>query len=456
MKEQIAAIDGLVPRHWIGVVKRWELSGVAPLDQLVTLPPRLLKTHALVIGSTGSGKTNLLHHLIAQDLLAGHSFCVFDQRGDLIAAVIEMCVGRVDPDLLRLIDLREKRRQFGFNPLYGSGEPYFRALNVLDVIASESESWGVQLSETLRNCLMLLSESQEPLTKLEDLFFDESFLLKCLHACKSKSVLRFWQRYDALSADKKASLVAPVLNKTSLLLSTDTVQRILGHRRPIDFFSHLNKRGSVTLISLAIDQMHSAGQMMGRMILSSISREIFARVQIPEHQRNPVRLYVDEFEHFGMQEFENLLAEGRRFGCSLVLAHQTLAQLSSKMRSMILGNVGTKVVFRSGREDGATLSKDLTGDPNRYGLSELSVGTAVLWNRELGTCEIEVNEPLFKSVGIQSKETGPYLDLVYARALCPEKVSEVESDIQATLADPSVGSLKSQATTRGLEDWLCA
>ena len=124
----------------IGVEADWMLHSEEPWNHLVSVTPQDLATHALIIGATGSGKTVLLHHLIAQDLERGHSVCVLDLRGDLVSAVVEMCAAGVDPKLLRIIDLREKLRPFGFDPLHGRGEPYFRALSVLDVVAKESES----------------------------------------------------------------------------------------------------------------------------------------------------------------------------------------------------------------------------------------------------------------------------------------------------------------------------
>lgn len=401
------------PEHWIGVLRGCEDMVYYPWPYLVQIPPQELRTHALVIGSTGSGKTNLLHHLIAQDILLGHSLCVLDLRGDLVASVLELAADRVDPSLVRLIDLREKNRPCGYSPLAGSGEPYFRALNVLDVVASEADSWGVQLAETLRNALLLLAEINAPLTQLEALFTDRQFRHDALARCRAESVIRFWQRYEELSPDRQHAFALPVLNKISLLLSTPSLRKILGHPHPFDLGAHLNTPGSMTLVSLAVDEMHAAGRMMGRMILSSICREVFSRVQVGEGSRNPVRLYVDEFEHFGQAEFETILAEGRRFGLSLVLAHQTLSQLSPKMRSMILNNVGTKLVLRCGREDASVLCKDLMGDEYRLELEKLRVGDAVLWQRSGTLVQIQVNEPLLESVGSQSAECRAFVDAIY-------------------------------------------
>ena len=61
-----------LPQHWIGVRKYWQFTCPSFNEAPVSLPPSTLATHALALGATGSGKTNLLHHLIAGDLIRGH------------------------------------------------------------------------------------------------------------------------------------------------------------------------------------------------------------------------------------------------------------------------------------------------------------------------------------------------------------------------------------------------
>src|SRR5258708_22656785 len=40
------------------------------------------RTHAYIIGATGSGKTSLLENLISQHLESGRGFCYIDKHGD--------------------------------------------------------------------------------------------------------------------------------------------------------------------------------------------------------------------------------------------------------------------------------------------------------------------------------------------------------------------------------------
>lgn len=443
--------------HWIGVRQDWRSLGGCGLDHLVSIPVGDLKTHALLIGATGSGKTNCIHHLIAQDVIEGHSFAVLDLRGDLVAGALEICAGRVDPHLVRLLNLREGAGACGFDPLSGSGEPYFRALGVLDAVANQSESWGVQLAETLRNALMLLAEGERALTDLDRLFHDRSFRSSLLRHCQSESVGGFWTRFDELSSEKRATLAMPVLNKVSALTATEGLRRVLGHPAPMDLGAHLATEGSVLLVSLAADQLHGAGRMMGRLVLSSVCREIFSRVGDAESRRNPVRLYVDEFEHFGTEEFETVLAEGRRFGFTLVLAHQTLCQLSPRLRSLVLGNVGVKLVFRSGRDDAATLSKDLTGDPKALPLTDLKTGEAILWTRRDGCVPVEINTPIVGDVGALSSRAQRFVAEVQAQSSDPVRERQQSDTFPEHQPSDTHSASDHRESCRNarLEDWLC-
>jgi hypothetical protein len=443
--------------HFIGVRSGWRYSKTPLAAQLISITPDDLKTHALIIGATGSGKTVLLHHLIAQEIIEGRSFIVFDMRGDLVSSTLAMCQGHVDPGRVALFDLREKERPLGFNPLAGHGEPYFRALGVLDVVREASESWGVQLDETLRSALLLLAETGQTLTELDPLFYDAAYRNRLLEGCTSDAVISFWERYGELSREKQSNMSMPVMNKLSMLLSAQALIRTLGHQAPLDLRRHLDTPGSVTLVSLAVDELHSAGEMLGGMLLASICREVFARVHLPEEQRNPIRLYVDEFEHFGMREFENILAEGRRFGLHLVLAHQTTAQLSTKMRSLILGNVGVKAVFRSSWQDASVLSKDLTGDPKGLDLANLTVGRCALWKKGCGTTLVEVNRPLVTSGDADTPEVKEYIEAIQSRTpiftgtrLMRTRTVKLGSDADATPPKTTVVPPKED-----LEDWLC-
>jgi len=363
------------------------LGEVMDTGQPVSLSSADLARHAYILGSTGCGKTSLILKLIERDLKAGHSLVVLDLRGDLAAGSLALCEClEIPSDRVTLLDLREQKRVQGFNPLGGAGEPYIRALHMLDVIAVEAQSWGVQLEETLRSALLVLAHAGEPLTKLEALFYDASFRGSALNKCADEQLLNFWDRYGSMSPERQQAWALPVLNKVTSLLAVPVLRAVLSGEPKLDLCGLLNRRGSVLLVSLAVDELHRSARMLGSLLVSAIAREMMARVNVSERGRNPVRLYVDEFENMASESFEGLIAEGRRFGLTLVLSHQTLSQLPAKLRSVIRNNVGIQLLFQCGFEDARDVAKELPEGFDLELLRSLSVGEAILMYRD-GTAE---------------------------------------------------------------------
>ena len=438
---------------WVGARKDWKSRQAMKLPFLVSITPDELKTHALLLGSTGSGKTTALVHLIAQCIGSGRSLIVFDFRGALANSAFQLACLRVPVEKIALLDLREKLPLVGFNPLAGAGDTYFRALSVIDAVAEESESWGVQLSETMRYALLLLAAKGQPITNLERVLYDSEYREGLLKDFNDEQLTGFWERYGTLSKDRQATLAGPVMNKVSLLFATDGLRKLFSHPRPLDLAKHLNTPGSVLIISLAADELSGAGRMVGNIILNAIRREIFARITIPEQKRNPVQLIVDEFEHFDSSVFEDFLAEARQYRLALIVAHQTLTQTNPKFRSLVLNGVGVKMFFRTGREDGVLLSKDLTGDSKAIDFNNVRVGEAYLWKKEKGYEHVLVNAPLLRPSLVRTLASFLVKDRMRREARAIFGVSPEPNKAGATPGPNSPKGPKPPKPTN-LEDWL--
>ena len=79
---------------------------------------------------------------------------------------------------------------------------------------------------------------------------------------------------------------------------------------------------------------------------------------MPESERRPFYIYIDEFQNFTTLALANMLSELRKFGVGAVLAHQYLHQLDPDIRHAVLGNAGTIVSFRLGAEDAGFIARE--------------------------------------------------------------------------------------------------
>ncbi len=394
------------------------LGKILDRDEPFNLSPKDLSKHCYILGSTGCGKTTMILNLIEKDIRRAHSVVILDMRGDLVNGALGLCERlNVSPDRVTLLDLREKEKIQGFNPLSGAGEPFIRALHLLDVLANEAESWGVQLEETLRSALLLLAHASQSITDLEHVFYDASFRDQCTVCCSDESVVRFWERYGEMSPEKQNGWALPVLNKVTSLMAVPSLRAVLSTNTKPKLGERLNQKGHIYLVSLAVDELHRSARMMGSLLVSAISREMMARVNVPEHSRNPVRLYVDEFENMASESFESLIAEGRRFKLSLVLSHQTLSQLEKKLRSVIRNNVGIQVIFQCGFEDAVHIGKELPDGFDDQSMRSLQTGEAIVMMRNADTFVVQFRPPPQAS---SRAKISKFRDLVLARLTKPQ------------------------------------
>ena len=355
---------------------------IAARSEAVVLSVEARRRHVYILGATGTGKTNLLLRLIESDLARGRSLCVVDLRGDLLDRVLLRLAVAAPPDHwadhLLLLDLRDSRYAVGFNPLAGEGDIYNRALHVLSVVKAQSESWGVQLEETLRNCLLALASSGWTLLEIEPLLTQRAFRSQIVSHVEDARVRGFFERFDKLSPQQQTTWTLPVLNKVSPLLSLPTLRRVFGQREALPLRSLLDEvPGQVILVSLAVDRLHEAARLAGGLFVSSFQNAIMARADLPEKSRLPVNLYVDEFETMASDRFESIVAEGRRFGLGLTLSHQNNNQLEADLRHVLRNNVHTQFYFQTGALDASELAREIGGAETREAVRLTLVGQGV-------------------------------------------------------------------------------
>lgn len=354
--------------------------------------------HLYLLGATGSGKTNLILQLLGQDFREGRTVAIIDLRGDLVDRAILRIASLESPDLapnVLLLDLRDPDRIVGFNPLRGSADPHSRAYLVLDAMRSHSESWGIQLEETLRNSLIALAEADLSLLELELLLTQRVFRDDIVHRSQDPSVTSFFDRYNSLSTERQQTWFLPVLNKVTPLLGIPRLRLLFGSPNSIDFKQALDTPGKIILISLGVDRFHSAARLIGSLIIGSIESAVMTRVDTHESRRNRVNLYVDEFETMATEAFSSIVAEGRRFGLSLTLSHQNLSQVSVGLRSCLRSNIASQLYFATGSIDAWELKRELRFGDDEDGvklLQTLPVGEAVLNKRPDDPVLVRINE----------------------------------------------------------------
>jgi hypothetical protein len=116
----------------------------------------------------------------------------------------------------------------------------------------------------------------------------------------------------------------------------------------INFDDILNS-GKILICNFSKGRLgEDTSQLFGTTILAMLQLAAWRRDELPEEERKPFYLYVDEFQLFATESFMGLFSEARKYKLFVTMAMQTVAQLKEQaMLNTILDNVGTLVAFRA-------------------------------------------------------------------------------------------------------------
>ena len=100
-------------------------------------------------------------------------------------------------------------------------------------------------------------------------------------------------------------------------------------------------RGATTLV----------GHSIGALLMIQFQMAAIARAHQARANRTPFYLYVDEVQNFVVSSIPEMLSEAGKYGIYLVIANQYIGQMGADTVRSVLGNVGTNIIFRAGREE---------------------------------------------------------------------------------------------------------
>jgi hypothetical protein len=100
-------------------------------------------------------------------------------------------------------------------------------------------------------------------------------------------------------------------------------------------------------------------QLMGCLVLTSLWQAAAERTRLPQTRRHPFGLYVDEVQDFADAPipWDEMFAQGRKYGLALSVAHQNLDQLPRELREVILANARSKAVFALSASDAKVMER---------------------------------------------------------------------------------------------------
>ena len=311
----------------------------------VGIPEGDRKYNVLLIGSQGSGKTTDLLNIVKVD---GRQR---DSRGQNKAIVL-IDIGKdtakralgILPSDRRVIyfDPADPNCPWSINPLLASLNEAVLADNVLEGLTEVfgDEAIRARSREFLGNSILAVRDvlgDQANFTDVYRLMTEEEFRNKIIHGVHDQHQRQYWQVTftNAMANNPRfieEGLAAP-RNKLDEVLRNPLIRAALEsspERRKIDLRDIVNGRG-ILVANLDKSKLGKTGaRLLGIMLITMLWHALQAQTDIPEADRVPVSLILDEAQNFISEGFLDVLAEGRAYGAQTTVAVRFLGEISSE------------------------------------------------------------------------------------------------------------------------------
>jgi len=314
-----------------------------------------------IIGKTGTGKSTLIENMVIPDINDGNGLALIDPHGDMAEDVLGFVPKRRIEDVI-YFNPADIEHPVPFNPLERV-HPDLRHLVASGLISVFkkiwSDFWGPRLEHILRHSILTLLEYPGgTLLDIPRLLTDKEFRGLVLRKVTNQQVREFWfSEFERYSAWLRSEAISPILNKIGQFLTSIPLRNIVGQKENTFDLRKVLDEGKILIVNLAKGRIGEENcSLLGAMMVTKLWLAALSRADLPEKQRMPFYLYVDEIHNFLTLSFADILSEARKYGLNLILAHQYIEQLDEKIKSAIFGNVGTVISFRVGVEDARHLA----------------------------------------------------------------------------------------------------
>jgi hypothetical protein len=324
----------------------------------VRMTRKELAQHVYILGQTGVGKTTLLQTMIMDQIMSGDGLCVVDPHGDLVAGIQKMIpferlqdVVYFDPTTTTDIRINilewhphfPEQKTFIFNEL----------IRIIGELYDLDRVGGPMFEQCFKNALLMVMEVRGTLHDFYRFFLEKAYRDKLIEWSKLKTSVDFFKTQFRLTGEYSfENWVSYITSKVNRFVQDDFIAPIIRENKSNISFRHIIDSKKILLVRLPKGRLGSDGvRFIGTLLFNRIIMAAFTRENIPAAERVPFYMYIDEFQNFTTEDIETALSESRKYGLRMILANQTLSQLRPNVVKILLGNVGSQIIFRPGPFD---------------------------------------------------------------------------------------------------------
>jgi len=347
--------------------------------------------HIYMIGKSGTGKSNLLTHMIRQDIANGDGVAVVDPHGDLVEDILpHIPKNRIDDVVY--FNPSDTERPMGLNMLeYKTDDQKDFAVQEMVAIFYKlfgQEMIGPMFEHYMRNAMLALMEDKEAgatIIEIPRMFTDKEFRLAKVAKVKNPVVKSFWEQEFEQSqrGSQAADMLSYVISKIGRFLTNDMMRNIIGQTKSAFDFREIMDKQKILLVNLAKGTTGEVNSnLLGMILVTKLQVAAMGRSTMDKSERKDFFLYIDEFQNFITDSIATILSEARKYRFGLVIAHQYIGQLvqgqDTKVRDAVFGNVGTIMSYRVGVEDSEALAKEFAPVFNEYDVINVPMFTVYI------------------------------------------------------------------------------
>lgn len=317
---------------------------VWPSDGDLILSDEMINQHALILGTTGVGKTRLLELLALQAIARGDAVIVIDPKGD--AGLQRRLTAAAGPRF-QLFSLPHPERSVRYNPVGRYRDPREIADRIAGLLPSTGDALPFRnFAWEITHVAARQIHGHKPMTLRN---------LKQGAIDRPAGPLADRPREHHL---KMASALIPLLSK----LATPQLSPEGGGLE----WERVDRRREVVYFSLGSLLGFETASAVARLATSDLLSYIGERYAFGKGS-GPIWLLVDELADVVTPELIALLNKSRGAGLRVVACAQTVADLEAALGSrpraqQVLGNVNTVIQFRAPGSLDAGLFSDRSGD----------------------------------------------------------------------------------------------
>ncbi len=324
--------------------------------------------HWSIYGRTGHGKTQLLQSLILAHLNEPEpqAVIVIDSQGKegMLRKIEQLLLFEADPDRLLVVDAEadpspalnmfdvpqlDESAEIDVIDLYGY---IFSAIDA-DLTSRQSTAFSYIVRLMLAHpgaTIMTLLELMEERVKTPETSKFWPTIATLDPVARSYFTNRFFTAATNQTKEQLATRLYGVLRIKAI------GRMFTAQQNRLNLFQAMQERKVVFINTAGLGE---ASSLFGRYMIALAMRAAFQRASLPENERNPVLLFVDEAFDVMDSNINRILIQARKFGLFIRFATQQYDQIAQDIRAAAAANTEVKLAGGLSASDCRTLAPDM-------------------------------------------------------------------------------------------------